>query len=232
MARVLTHGIWPERFRRNYGLLAPLTQIRLLELPIFVAGCGGLGGEMAAKLVRLGAGRLRLCDQDRFEESNLNRQRFCVEAALGQEKALVTASALKAMASWGDYEPRVIRLDPENIDGLIADCEIVIDCLDSVEGKKMLEQAAVRVGKVFLHGAVLHEECLAFLSQPADGALSRMYARESRACGAGSVLGHVVSGAAALMCALFVNWLSGRAASSRLLHCDFSAPGLALYELP
>lgn len=232
MAELLAHDIWPERFRRQQGLLSPDAQIRLLTLPVFIAGCGGLGGEIAAKLVRLGAGRIRLCDYDIFEESNLNRQRFCVEASLGQEKAKVTAHALQEMASWGDYEPCICKITPDNIAELISDCEIVIDCLDSVAGKKMLEQAAAGAGKAFLHGSVLHQEGFAFLSHPASGALSRLYSVECTASGAGSVFGHVVAGTASLMCSLFVNWLSGRTRISPLLHCDFSAPVLSPYELP
>lgn len=232
MSELLRHGVWPERFRRHCGLLAAEAQIHLLDLPIFIAGCGGLGGEMAASLARLGAGRIKLCDQDIFEESNLNRQRFCMESTLGQAKASVTAAALRAITAWGEYEAHVLRLEPDNLDLMIADCEIIIDCLDSVAGKKMLEQAAARLGKTFLHGSVLHQESFAFISQPASGALDRLYAREPACSGAGSVFGHVVAGTASLMCALFVNWLSGRILVSPFLHCDFSVPELSSYALP
>ncbi len=48
----------------------------LLEMRVFMAGCGGLGGAVADMLARTGIGMFRLCDPDVFEETNLNRQLF------------------------------------------------------------------------------------------------------------------------------------------------------------
>ena len=75
MVALLQDGIWPERFRRNYGVFSADAMVRLLQTRVFVLGCGGLGGHVASLLARLGVGGLRLCDSDIFEESNLNRQR-------------------------------------------------------------------------------------------------------------------------------------------------------------
>lgn len=231
MAKLLRHEVWPERFRRHRDLLKAEEQARLLDLPVFIAGCGGLGGEVAALLARLGAGNILLCDRDRFEESNLNRQRFCSEKTLGREKAPVTAEGLKELASFGDYVPLVRVITPDNIKELIAPCEIVIDCLDSVSGKKELENAARESGKAFLHGAVLHHEGFAFLASPAGDRLTRLYGEEFNPGGAGSVLGHVVAGVAALMVSLFTGWLAGRE-TSPLLHCDFSVPEFESFRTP
>lgn len=230
IARLLGHNIWPARFRRNRGLLTAEDQIRLLDLPVLIAGCGGLGGAAAELLARLGAGNITLCDYDRFEESNLNRQRFCSEAAVGELKAEAAARALRGIASFGDYKPLVLKLAPDNLPGLLASCEIVIDCLDSVEGKKMLENAAAKAGAAWLHGSVLHHEAFACLSHPAEGALSRLYS-EAAASGAGSVLSHTVDGAAALMCALFTRWLAGKSRHTPLIHADFSVPELSAFHL-
>lgn len=232
MQKLLGAGIWPERFNRNYGLLAARDQIRILDLPVFIAGCGGLGGEIAEMLVRLGAGCLYLCDYDQFEESNLNRQRFCNDASLGIKKADVTASGLQEIAPFGDYHPVMTRLSPDNATDLIAPCEIVIDCLDSVNGKIMLEQAAAKTGKAFLHGSVLEHEGFAFLASPATGSLSGLYGENVPISGAGSVLSHVVTGTASLMCSLFTRWLTGKLHVSKLLHCDFSVPELDAFQLP
>lgn len=232
MAALLSHDIWPERFRRNYGLVSAQTQRSLLDLPIFIAGCGGLGGEVSAMLTRLGAGRLVLCDFDCFEESNLNRQRFCTEQTLGHKKALVAAASLRALASFGDYTPLMCRLTPDNVDEQVANSKIVIDCLDSVAGKIMLEQAAARTGGIFLHGSVLAQEGFAFISDPAQGVLAKLYGQDPQTSGAGSVLVPVVTGTASLMLSLFVNWLNGRAMSAKLLHGDFSVPEVEAFQLP
>lgn len=231
MAELLARDVWPERFRRHLGILSATAQIRLLDLPVLIAGCGGLGGAVAALLARLGAGDIRLCDYDRFEESNLNRQRFCDETTLGRPKAEVVAQGLRALASFGDYTAVIRKLTPENLPEILSDREIVVDCLDSVAGKKMLEKAAKEAGIAWLHGSVLRDEAFVCLSTPAGGLLTKLYRDESQPSGAGSVFGHVVSGAASLMVSLFVAWLMGKRPNSHLLRADFSAPELDAFQV-
>lgn len=232
IAELLSHDIWPERFRRHRGLLPPEAQIRLLDLPILIAGCGGLGGAIADMLARLGAGNIWLCDFDRFEESNLNRQRFCSESTLGLLKAQAVAEGLSEIASFGDFRAIICELTPENLPEHLANREIVIDCLDSVSGKKMLENAAKEAGIAWLHGSVLQNEGFICLSQPATATLTRLYQGQDSVSGAGSVLSHVVTGTAALMCSLFAGWLIARVRQSPLMHVDFSVPELEGLELP
>lgn len=232
MRKLLGHNVWPERFRRNFGLLGAAEQARLLDLPIFIAGCGGLGGEIAALLAHMGAGKICLCDYDIFEESNLNRQRFCDEESLGKAKAEVAATALRKLASWGEYRPLIQKLEPANLPELLEGSEIVIDCLDSIPARQMLEDATKAKGLAWLHGSVLENEGFACLEAAASGALRRQYKPDCVASGAGSVLAHVVAGTASLMAALFRRWLADSTTSSPLVHFDFSVPELQLFELP
>lgn len=232
MADLLRKNIWPERFVRNYPLLSAEQQIRLLYLPIVIAGCGGLGGEIAAMLVRMGAGNIHLYDPDHFEESNLNRQRFCTEATLGKDKSAVTAAELKNIASFGTYTPYNIRLTEENLPGILAHCEIVFDCLDSVECKAMLEHAALVARIALVHGSVLYHEGFATLSSPAAATLENIYGADTSLKGAGPVLAPVPVGTAALMCALFIKWLGRSTSSPSLYHLDYSVPELEKFQLP
>ena len=230
--RLLVKNVWPERFRRNVGLLDKQSQASLLFMPIFIAGCGGLGGTLAEMLVRLGAANLYLCDYDSFEESNLNRQRFCTEKTLGLPKALVTAEALKEIIPWASFVPVTEKLTEFNIGRHIKSCAILIDCLDSVDSKKMLQQAAHKARRAWLHGSVLHNEGFACLESTAGNFLSRLYRGENEESGAGSVLPHVVNGVAALMCSLFTRWLlSCFSGSSPLLHLDFSVPEIESFHI-
>lgn len=232
MQKLLAHDVWPEGFRRNAGLISRQAQIKLLNLPVFIAGCGGLGGEMAAHLVQLGAGDLYLCDYDSFEESNLNRQRFCDSANLGRPKAEATAKALAKKAPWGSYTPIVTSLSAANLQDLLAPCAILIDCLDSVSGKQMLEKAAAKTGIAWLHGSVLQHEGFACLQARPDGVLARLYGPDCAESGAGQILSHVVAGTASLMVSLFLKWLENPAFCSSLIHADFSIPETEQFNLP
>lgn len=119
MVALLQDGIWPERFRRNYGVFSADAMVRLLQTRVFVLGCGGLGGHVASLLARLGVGGLRLCDSDIFEESNLNRQYFCTESTLGQPKAVVTARGLHDMAGHLALDVRHVEADEKNLPDML-----------------------------------------------------------------------------------------------------------------
>lgn len=229
MVELLEHDIWPERFRRNYGVLTAGAQAALLRLRIFMAGCGGLGGEVGSLLARAGAGFLRACDSDTFEESNLNRQRFCTEATLGLPKAEVLKAGLLAIASYMEIDARVLTLTPDNLPALLEGMDIVIDCLDSVARKKMLEQAAD--GIPYLHGAVLGQDAFVWLAGR-QGHLQNLYPdvpAGEKSLGPNPVISSTVTGAAALMAAMLLNSLPGlcvKDGDSPIYHLDYSVPEL------
>ena len=54
-------------------------QEKLTKASVFVAGAGGLGGEIAEGLVRQGIGELHIADDDKVTATNLNRQKFTHE---------------------------------------------------------------------------------------------------------------------------------------------------------
>lgn len=227
----LAEGAAPEYFRRNAGLISVENQLRLLDLPIFIAGVGGLGGEVAAHLAQIGAGTLYLCDYDAFEESNTNRQRFCDSSTLGLKKAEVASAALSRKIPWGDFKPVVQKLSPDNLPDCFNKCSIVVDCLDSVSGKETLESLAMEAGIAWLHGSVLDHEGFVCLKARADCVLKSLYGGQTNISGAGSVLSHTVAGAASAMIALFIRWLANPDYSSPLIHLDFSIPEMERFSL-
>ncbi len=79
-----TSSYW-NHINRNIGYLKFKEQELLRLTPIAVLGVGGLGGPLAEQLVRSGCEKLVLCDNDVFEESNLNRQ-TCDRSDLGEMK--------------------------------------------------------------------------------------------------------------------------------------------------
>ncbi len=59
---------------------------KMRNATIGIAGCGGLGSNIAAALVRAGVGRLVIADFDRIELSNVNRQLY-LPSQVGKPKA-------------------------------------------------------------------------------------------------------------------------------------------------
>lgn len=234
MRELLSVHIWPERFRRNYGLFSVMAMRHMLKSRILLLGCGGLGGHVAALLARMGVGMLRLCDYDVFDESNLNRQYFAQHATLGKGKAATAADGLRAMASHMDCEVIAAPASDETLPALVAGMDLAVDCLDSIPLKLALERAALRGGVPFVHGSVLREEGFAFLSLKEER-LPSLYPHSGRdedeKTRAQAMSGIAAAGIACLMAQLCARHLcrvaEGREpTASPLYHLDYSVPEL------
>ena len=175
MIYLLGRNIWPERFRRNFGLVTAEEMTRLLQSRALVLGCGGLGGHVAELLARSGVGSLRLVDNDVFDESNLNRQRFCTESVLGRPKALVLQQALVDVASHLDVEAVQLEADEHNLPDLVRGVDVALDCLDTIAAKTALENACLAAGVPFVHGSVLRDEGFAYVNGGPTPRLAELY---------------------------------------------------------
>ncbi|MGR6008640.1 ThiF family adenylyltransferase [Bacillus cereus] len=86
-----------ERVNRSLGWLGSTEeeqvqrQKKLRDAVIGIAGTGGIGGALAARLVRMGVRNLKLADPDSFDVTNMNRQMGADLDHLGKNKAEVVA---------------------------------------------------------------------------------------------------------------------------------------------
>ena len=235
MSDLLEQHIWPERFRRNFGLVAAHDLARRLQSRVLVLGCGGLGGHVAELLARSGVGCIRLVDNDVFDESNLNRQRFCSERVLGQPKVTVVRDALADIASHVEVEALEIVADGDNLSSLVSGMDVALDCLDNISAKTALEQAALAAGVPFVHGSVLREEGFCYASSGPQARLEELYPfgqsaselEHARREGVGAL---APASVACLMVKLALRAILRRTASSALYHLDLSVPELERFD--
>ena len=126
----------------------------LQNLRILIVGLGGLGSFVAQELVRIGAQNLVLVDNDRVDRSNLNRQILYDQSDVGKSKALVAAKKLKNIAPWANIEAFDTRLTKTNGGFLVNVADIVIDCTDNFETKKLLNRLCYAAGRGFITAGV------------------------------------------------------------------------------
>jgi molybdopterin-synthase adenylyltransferase len=147
-----------DRIRYDRQILIPgwgeVGQRRLKGATVFVAGAGGLGSPAAIYLAVGGVGRLRICDADRIDLSNLNRQVLHPEVRLGMSKALSAAESLRALNPGIEVEAIAARLMPETVEDLVGLPDAVVDCLDNYETRYLLNDYCLARGIPFVHGAV------------------------------------------------------------------------------
>jgi len=147
-------GVTPIRYQRNYTTLTTNDQIRLLQSRVVVVGLGGLGGTVTEILARLGVGHLVLVDADVFEEHNLNRQLFCSHAHLGQSKADVAARRVRSINASLQVDAWQVDCDDTNRDDLFRHADAVVDCLDNIPSRFVLQDGARQAGIPLISAAV------------------------------------------------------------------------------
>ncbi len=122
-----------------------------------VVGCGALGCAAIDLLARAGVGTLTLVDRDVVELTNLQRQSLFVEAdaAGGAPKAEAAKRRVQAIDASLRVHACVEHLSAENAEDFVRDCDVVVDGLDNYFTRFVLNDAAVKLGKPFVHaGAV------------------------------------------------------------------------------
>jgi len=130
-------------------------QEKVKEAVVFIAGAGGLGSPVAIYLAAAGVGRIRICDHSEPELSNLNRQILHTDRDIGKKKAISAQETLREINPHVQVEPLPVFIERENIDILVGDAQIIIDCMDNFPTRHVLNECAVRKGIPFVHGGVI-----------------------------------------------------------------------------
>jgi molybdopterin/thiamine biosynthesis adenylyltransferase len=171
-ALALESGLLPLRYLKNIGTLGLDGQARLLRSMVVVVGAGGIGGQAAELLVRMGIGRLVLIDPDVFDETNLNRQNFACGGVLGMAKVEIVRERLLEINP--DVEVTGVRTSAgrENLPGLLEGADVAIDALDSLDDRLLLQEACAGAGVVMVHGAIAGTSLQATTIYPGDRGLA------------------------------------------------------------
>lgn len=175
--QALRLGVCPKRYLRNREILTLKEQLRLAESQVAVVGAGGLGGSVLSLLARMGVGHLVVIDHDVLDETNLNRQVFCHSKNLGKPKASEARSQMQRINPGVEVSAHQTRLDPSNGKELLAGCNVVVDALDNVASRLVLEEAAQVLAIPLVHGALAGFEGQVMSLLPGDKGFARIYGK-------------------------------------------------------
>lgn len=179
---MLKMGIYPYRYIRNLDAISPEEQLKLAESKIAVIGAGGLGGNVILLLARVGIGSLAVVDQDVFDETNLNRQALCSVNSLGMPKAHEAVSAVAAINPGVKAFPHQVKLSVSNAEEILAGADAIIDALDNVPDRFLLEEAARKLGIPLVHGTLAGFEGWIMTIFPGDAGLKNIYGADGAKC--------------------------------------------------
>ena len=202
-----------DRYLRNVPALTEGECRLLSQKRVLIVGCGGLGGNLISILSRIGIGHLRIVDGDVFEATNLNRQLFSEIPVLGQNKARAAADRVARINPEITIEAIETFLTEENAADLLAGCDIVMDALDNIPGRRMLAAACEKAGIPLVYGAISGWVAQAALSLPGDKLVHTLYPEDVVAKDK-SVLAFTPALCASLQASLCVKQLVGRPVKS------------------
>jgi molybdopterin/thiamine biosynthesis adenylyltransferase len=129
-------------------------QEKLQKARVFLAGAGGLGSPIAIYLAAAGIGTLRIADYDKVDLSNLNRQVLHGEEDIGKRKGDSAAEKLRKFNTRVKVETIAETITESNILQLVGDADVIVDAMDNLPTRYLLNRTAVEKGIPLFHGAV------------------------------------------------------------------------------
>lgn len=148
-------------------------QEKLKNARVFIAGAGGLGSPIAIYLSTAGVGNIRIVDHDSVELSNLNRQVLHWDKDIGRNKVDSANAKLSKLNPSIRVEGIYETIDEKNIFELSNGFDMIVDAMDNLPTRYILNKAAIEKNIPFFHGAVRGLEGRAMTIIPGKSACLR-----------------------------------------------------------
>ena len=129
-------------------------QEKLKRSRVVIAGTGGLGSPIALYLTAAGIGMIRVIDHDQVALSNLNRQILHWEEDVGRRKVDSARAKLRNLNSSAEIQAIAETITEENVSHLVDGCDAIVDAMDNLPTRYVLNRCAIEKNIPFFHGAV------------------------------------------------------------------------------
>lgn len=124
----------------------------LKKLKVAIVGCSGTGSIVAELLSRLGVGELVLVDHDRIESKNVNRilNSTTEHAKHSVYKTDMLKEAIEKMGTGVSVSSIPATLHSSDAYYAVAPCDVVFGCMDTVDGRHLLNRIATYFCSAYL----------------------------------------------------------------------------------
>jgi molybdopterin/thiamine biosynthesis adenylyltransferase len=231
MTKAQKKSLYNEFYSRQIILkeLGQKGQKKLAESKVAITGLGGLGTASSLYLALTGVGHLRLIDQDTVELHNLHRQVLYSPEDLHYPKVEVSAKRLSTISPLVKVEAVSENLNANNVEKLLSGMDCVVDGLDNMHTRYLVNRACVKLKIPYVFGAAIGVEGnLSVFASPETPCLECVFPKVDDSnlltCDVRGVLG-VTPGIIGTMQAMEVVKVltgMGSALKSKLMICDFS----------
>jgi molybdopterin/thiamine biosynthesis adenylyltransferase len=129
-------------------------QEKLKRARVFIAGAGGLGCPVSIYLAAAGVGHLRIVDHDKVDLTNLNRQVAHWTSDVGRRKVDSAQEKLIKLNPNVTVENLSVTISDKNASELVSGFDLIVDAMDNLPTRYLLNKTAIEHGVPFVHGAV------------------------------------------------------------------------------
>lgn len=129
-------------YSRNIGLITTQEQEKISKGRVLIAGVGGMGGVAAEVLVRMGVGKIKICDFDIYEKTNFNRQLHSTLETVGRYKVDVLKEEFLKINPDLDIEVYREGVSLKNVHEMLKDVDVIINGMDKMHASLILERTA------------------------------------------------------------------------------------------
>ena len=143
-----------HRYARHLPLIGQKGQARLLKAKVLCVGAGGLGAAVLHYLAASGIGSLGIIDGDQVELSNLQRQVIFNPKDIGKNKAAQADCYLKQFNPTLQTFVYETFLTEDNIEQVINDYKVIIDCTDNYRTHYLLNDICVKYKKSLVFSSI------------------------------------------------------------------------------
>jgi len=209
-------------------------QVKLKSARVMIAGIGGLGCPAAIYLAAAGVGTLRLVDSEEVELSNLNRQILHWENDIGKPKVESAKQKLLSLNRDITVETSKERIADASINKLVRGCNIIVDGMDNLETRFVLNRAALRNNIPFIYGSIegLHGHMMTIIPRK-TACLFCLYGKVTSKIEKFPVVGSVPAAVASLQAMEVLKLITGigKPAIGRLIIIDGSQTEIREIEI-
>ena len=125
-----------------------------------IVGLGGLGSPVAQYLVGAGIGRIGLCEFDKLEIHNLQRQTLYATDGIGREKIKLAIERLSNVNPSVKLEPHD-KLEVSNVAEIFENYDLIVDGTDNFVARYLISDTSVKLEKTCVWGGAVRWEGMA-----------------------------------------------------------------------
>lgn len=214
-------------------------QEKLKASTMLILGLGGLGCAASQYLAVAGVGKLILVDFDSVALSNLQRQVLHNDERLDMLKVESAKLSLEQLNPHIEIETVPCLLADEELEKLIAQSDVVLDCSDNVDTRNQLDRLCEQCSVPLISGAAIRMEGQVSVftyqeNSPTYRSLSRLFGQNVLSCVEAGVLAPIVGlvGSIQALEAIKVRLNIGKNLSGRLLLIDGLNMSIREVKLP